>query len=312
MSQAVGKILVTGGAGFIGSHLVDRLLQDSTAEVVVLDNLSRGWAANIAHLRDKPRFTLVEGDIRNPAVLLNEFKGASLVYHLAAQSSAAGALSDQTYTFETNVLGTFNVLRAAVDCGVPRVLFTSCSAVYGESIALPVGEDSPLLAISSYGASKIAGEAYCRAFRRDYGLQTVILRLANVYGTRDRRSVIQIWSRAAWAGRPLEVYGGKQVMDIVWIGQVVEALVRAAALEIPLPPINVGTGTGTRIIDLASRIARLSDARPGIQLRPARAFDVTRFIANVERMRKILMIEPPLDPLANLTELVPLSQVTLK
>jgi nucleoside-diphosphate-sugar epimerase len=111
--------------------------------------------------------------------------------------------------------------------------------------------------------------------------------------------------RQARAGHSLQVYGGKQVLDFVWVGNVVDALVRAGGLEGSVPPINIGSGTGTRILDLARRIARLAECQPKIQIEPARPMEVTRLIANVERMREILLIDPPLDPLANLTELVP-------
>src|SRR6266700_3799043 len=118
-------------------------------------------------------------------------------------------------------------LRADVENDVPRVVFTSSRDVYGEPVELPVEEESPLLAINSYGASKVAGEVYCRAFRREFGLQTVILRLASVYGLRDIGGVIPTWLRQAQAGQEMRIYGGKQVLDFVWVGQVVEALVRA-------------------------------------------------------------------------------------
>src|SRR5712691_4119163 len=127
-----------------------------------------------------------------------------------------GAVRNVDYTFETNVVGTFNVLRGAVEQGVPRVLFASSREVYGEPISLPVDEESPLLAINSYGASKVAAEAYCRAFRREYGLHTVILRLANVYGPRDHGRVIPLWLQQALAGEDLRVHGGKQVIDFLW------------------------------------------------------------------------------------------------
>jgi UDP-glucose 4-epimerase len=169
---------------------------------------------------------------------------------------------------------------------------------------LPVNEDSPLLPVISYGASKLAGEAYCRAFRRELGLQTVILRLANVYGPRDFGRVIPLWLSRAKSGLDLHVYGGKQVIDFVWVGQAVEALVRAATLEGPFPAINVGSGTGTRIADVARRIARLTEAQPKLVLEPARPMEVTRFVANVDRMRQILCVEPLLDPLGKLHEMV--------
>ena len=305
MSQRARRVVVTGGAGFIGSHLIDRLLADGAVDVVVLDNFSHGRLENLAHLRHQTRFSLIEADVRDRSAMLSAFDGADLVYHLAAQSSVVAAAQDLDYTFQTNVVGTFNVLRAAVECGIQRVLFASSCEVYGEPISLPVDENSPLLAINSFGASKVAGEVYCRAFRREFGLQTVILRPSNVYGTRDIGRLIPLWLRQARSGHGLKVYGGKQVLDFVWVGNVVEALVRAGELEGAIPPINIGSGTGTRIIDLARRIARLAECQPKIQFEPARPMEVTRLIANVERMREILLIDPPLDPLANLTELLP-------
>jgi UDP-glucose 4-epimerase len=304
MPPHVPKIVVTGGAGFIGSHLVDRLLADGAGDIVGFDNFSRGRLDNLAHLRSQPHFELVTGDVQDRAAVSDVLRGASIVYHLAAQSTLMEAVRDVEYTFQTNVRGTFNVLRAAVENDVPRVVFTSSRDVYGEPVELPVEEESPLLAFNSYGASKVAGEAYCRAFRREFGLQTVILRLASVYGLRDIGRVIPIWLRQAQAGQPMQIQGGKQVLDFVWVGQVVEALVRAGRLEGPLPPINIGSGTGTRLIDLARRIARLVEGQPKIHLAPARHMEVTRYIANVERMRQILLIEPLLDPLGNLAELV--------
>src|SRR5207248_10684264 len=121
-------------------------------------------------------------------------------------------------TFSTNVVGTFNVLSSAARLGVRRVVFASSREVYGEPISLPVDEEAPLLAINSYGASKAAGEAYCRAFRREFGLQTTVLRLANVYGPRDVGRVIPLWLQHASARQDLLVYGGRQVIDFVWIG----------------------------------------------------------------------------------------------
>jgi UDP-glucose 4-epimerase len=305
MTQRARRVVVTGGAGFIGSHLVDRLLADGAADVVVLDNFSHGRLENLAHLRNQTRFSLIEADIRDLSAMSSAFGGADLVYHLAAQSSVLAAAKDLDYTFQTNVVGTFNVLRAAAACAVPRVVFASSCEVYGEPISLPVDENSPLLAINSFGASKVAGEVYCRAFRREFGLQTVVLRLASVYGTRDVGRLVPLWLRQARSGHGLQVYGGKQVLDFVWVGNVVEALVRAGELDGSVPPINIGSGTGTRIIDLARRIARLAECQPKIQFEPARPMEVTRMIANVERMREILLIDPPLDPLANLTELLP-------
>src|SRR5437016_5783932 len=158
MPQPARKVIVTGGAGFIGSHLVDRLLADGATDVVVLDNFSRGRLENLAHLGNHTRFSLIEGDIRDLSAVSSTFRGADRVYHLAAQSSVIVAAQDLDFTFQTNVIGTFNVLRAAAECAIPRVVFASSCEVYGEPIALPADENSPLLAINSYGASKVAGE----------------------------------------------------------------------------------------------------------------------------------------------------------
>ena len=304
MPQRVGRIVVTGGAGFIGSHLIDRLLASGASEVVGFDNLSRGRLENVAHLRHDRRFELVNGDVRDRGSVASVLEGACLVYHLAAQSRVIGAVQHADYTFDTNVIGTYNVLRACVDLDVHRVLFASSREVYGEPISLPVDEDSPLVPINSYGASKVAGEVFCRAFRREFGLETVILRLANVYGPRDIGRVIPSWIDDAADGRELRVYGGKQVMDFVWVGQTVDALIRAGEIDGPVPPINVGSGTGTRIVDLARRIARLAESPARVRLEPARPMEVTRFIASVERMRQLLKLEPHLDPLGNLADML--------
>jgi UDP-glucose 4-epimerase len=297
--------VVTGGAGFIGSHLVDRLLAHSRAEIVVLDDLSTGLLANLAQHGAERRLQLVEGDIRDPVAATAALHGAQVVYHLAARQQGADTLGDVEQTFSTNVVGTFNVLRAAVAQQVEHVVFTSSCAVYGEPITLPVEESHPLLAVDCDGASKVAAEAYCRAFRRVFGLHTVVLRLAQVYGPRDRGTVIPTWVSQAASGQDLCVYGGKQVLDFVWVDDAVEALVRAGQPDGPLPAINIASGTGTRIHDVARLIRRLAGSQGQIKLLPAQPIEITRFIGSVERMREVLKLEPPLDPLAHLASLLP-------
>jgi UDP-glucose 4-epimerase len=305
MMRHTEKIVVTGGAGFIGSHLVDRLLADSHAEIVVLDDLSSGLRANLAQHGTERRLQLIEGDIRDPAAATAALRGATVVYHLAARAPDGDTLDDVHEVFATNVVGTFNVLRAAVAHGVGHVIFTSSYAVYGEPIALPVEESHPLLAVDCHGASKVAAEAYCRAFRRVYGLHTVVLRLAHVYGPRDRDPVIPTWVSQAAGGQDLCVYGGKQVLDFLWVGDAVEALVRAGQPDGPLPAINVASGTGTRITDVARLIRRLAGGQGQIKLLPARPIEITRFVGSVERMREVLKLEP----LAHLASLLPAAPV---
>lgn len=298
------KIVVTGGAGFIGSHLVDRLLTSTPADVVVVDNLYRGRLTNLAQHADDRRLTIIDGDVRNSDLIDEVFRGAHTVFHLAGQSTVMGAIEDLEYSFTTNVHGTFNVLRAAARESVHRLVFASSREVYGEPIELPVDEGQPLHAINFYGASKVMGEAYCSAFRRAYGLNTVVLRLANVYGPRDIGRVIPLWIQQARLGEDLTVYGGKQLVDFVWIGLVVDALMRTSRLDGPTPPINVGGGRGTRILDLATRICAATHSPSAIQVVPARAVEVVQYVACVDRMRQLLRLEPPADPLAELTELV--------
>jgi UDP-glucose 4-epimerase len=302
--HAPQRVVVTGGAGFIGSHLVDALLGVDTDEVVVVDNLTRGRLANLADKRADPRLVIMQADIRDYASVRQALKGASTVYHLAAQSTVMGAARDIDYTFGTNVTGTFNVLKAAAASGVDRVVFTSSREVYGEPLTLPVDESHPLMSINLYGSSKVAGEALCRAFARERGLRTLVLRLANVFGPRDFGRVIPHWIEQAQQGSDLLVYGGDQIIDFVWIAEVVEALLRAGGADVALPPINVASGTGTKILDLARRILQLASHSSQVRVMPRRSIEVSRFVGNPQRMVQLLGLTPPADPLSNLVHLV--------
>jgi nucleoside-diphosphate-sugar epimerase len=298
------RVVVTGGAGFIGSHLVDALLAGEAVHVTVVDNLSRGRLDNLAAWERDPRLTFVEADVREPAAVKAALFGADLVFHLAAQATVMGAARDIDYTFGTNVVGTFNVLRAAAEHGVRRVVFSSSREVYGEPVGLPVDESHPLFSINAYGASKVAGEAFCRAFARECSLETSILRLAHVYGARDFGRVIPHWIAEARRNGELIVYGGQQIIDFIWVGDVVSALLRASQVEVALPPINVASGTGTKILDLARRIAHLSGSAADIRVVPRRSIEVTRFIGTTDRMQQLLGVTPAADPLAHLAETI--------
>jgi UDP-glucose 4-epimerase len=292
------RVLVTGGAGFLGSHLVDALVA-AGEEVIVLDNLHRGSPANIdAHLRTGA-VTFNEGDIRDYAAIQEAVAGAEVVYHLAAQSNVIGATKDTDYSFTTNVAGTYNVLKAAASANVRRLVFSSSREVYGEPDSIPVPESAPLTAKNSYGASKVAGEAYCRVWESMTGLECQVLRFANVYGPRDRDRVIPIWLERAIRGEPLELYGGEQVIDFVWVGKAVEALLAAASIE-RTGPINIGSGTGVTLPHLAERILEETGSPSRVDIHPARAVEVVRFVADVERMRRILGVIPDADPISHL------------
>jgi UDP-glucose 4-epimerase len=230
-------------------------------------------------------------------VVRDAARGVQRIYHLAAQSNVLGAVSDIEYSFSTNVVGTFNVLVAARDADVERVIFTSSREAYGEVERIPVAEDRPLIPKNAYGASKVAGEAYCRAFANAYGLDISILRLANAYGPGDQDRVIPIWLERARLGQDLELYGGDQLLDLVPIPLVVEALCRAAETSLHGAPVNVGSGTGTSLKALAERVRTLPGVAIGSRILPARSAEVTRFVADVTRMRELLGLEPPSDPL---------------
>jgi UDP-glucose 4-epimerase len=298
------RTVVTGGAGFIGSHLVDALLEEEGGQVVVIDNVSRGRFANLARHDAHPRLRVVEADVRDLHSVRAAFEGATLVFHLAAQATVMGGARDVDYTFSTNVVGTYNVLKVAAEQGARKVVFASSREVYGEPVSVPVDEAHPLLAINSYGASKVAGEALCRAFAKESSLPSVILRLANVYGPRDVGRVIPHWIEQARGGHELVVYGGRQIIDFIWVGDVVQAMLRAAAVDAALPPINVASGTGTKIADLARRISRLADSPGETRIVPRRSIEVVRFIGATDRMTQLLGLAPAADPLSHLPEMV--------
>src|SRR5260221_77807 len=291
------QVLVTGGAGFIGKHLVASLLEAGN-DVVVVDNLRR---ANRQAVPAGARF--VEGDIRNGEVVRDVMAGCERVYHLAAQSNVMGAVTDVDYSFTSNVVGTYHMLSCAVELGVKRVIFTSSREVYGEVERLPVAEDRLTTPKNGYGASKVAGEAYCRVFEASYGLDVNVLRLANVYGPGDRDRVIPIWLDRAHRGECLELFGGGQVLDFVPVDLVVRALLRAGEMSLDGTPVNVGSGMGTPLKDLAALIQQLPGARVDVSILPARSIEVTRFVADVTRMRAVLGLQPPDEPLANLSTL---------
>ncbi len=295
------RILITGGAGFIGSHLVDRLALDESNRLLVIDNLRRGRLTNLE--KACGRFDFIQGDICDRNLLERAMQGIDLVYHLAAQSNVLGAVADLDHSFRANVIGTFEVLRAAANAGVRRLVFTSSREVYGESRSLPVAETAPIQPKNAYGASKAAGEMYCRTFS-SASFPIAVLRLANVFGARDFDRVIPIFVERAVRGLPLTLYGGKQILDFIWIDIVIDALMRAGNDGPPMGPVNVGSGQATDLPALAKRI--LSESRSSSQLLmvQARNVEVSRFVADTTLMKQTLGIQSPEDPLRHLGELI--------
>jgi len=289
--------LITGGAGFIGSHVVDAILSRNLGDVVVFDNFRRGRREHLAQHDADPRLSIIDGDIRDAISVSDACLKADVVIHLAACSNVMGSESESVVACETNVVGTLNVLDAALRAGVSRVVFSSSREVYGDQTTLPVSESAPLAPKNLYGASKAAGEAYCAVFRQR-GLDVRVLRLTNVFGPRDTDRVVPIWLERAIAGEALQVFGGKQILDLLWIEYTVDALLNAASLPSLPRPVNVGTGQGISILSLAQRIIEETGSQAPIDLLPAREQEVVGYVADIRGMELHLGIKPPSDPLA--------------
>jgi UDP-glucose 4-epimerase len=294
-------VLVTGGLGFIGGHLVDGLLAAGVNDIRVFDNHRRA----VTNAQDWPvdKVALIRGDVRDRTELQKAMQGCEVVYHLAAQSNVLGAISDPDYSFSTNVGGTLNVLIAAKDVGVRRIVFTSSREVYGDQDQIPIPESAPLRPKNLYGASKAAGEMYCRALG-DRDLEVVVTRLANVYGPRDRDRVIPIFLECALNGAPLTVYGGDQVIDFVWIDTVIETLLAVGFTADASEPVNIGSGVGTTVLELARRILDLVPSNSQCVRLPVRNVEVSRFVADISRAKSVLGMPSPDEPLVYLPQLV--------
>jgi UDP-glucose 4-epimerase len=267
------RVLVTGGAGFIGSNLVRRLVKERAVSVTVLDNLHRGRLENLSDCFTQIHF--LQADVRDTSTLQEALHGVDLVYHLAAQSSVINATGDLNYTFNTNVGGTFNLLQAAKMNKSRRVVFASSREVYGDPEQLPVPETAPVRPRNAYGASKAASEAFCWAYGSD-GPETSVLRLANVYGPGDRDRVLPLFIENALEHLPLVLYGGQQVLDFVWIDTVVEAFLQVGFGELISGPLNVGSGIGVAISNLARRILKLTHSHSAVEIAPSRKAEADR------------------------------------
>ncbi len=296
-------VLVTGGAGFIGSHLVERLLQEGH-RVTVMDNFFRGRRENLAGCRNHPLLRVEEGDIRR----YNDFEhlpeGIEMIYHLAAQSNVMGAVTDLDYSYQTNVTGTYNALKFARERGVERFVFASSRESYGEARYVPVDEDHPLNSKNAYGASKVCGERYCDVFRQMYGMNVFVVRLANVYGLRDFDRVIPIFIDKALKGEPLSIYGGKQVIDFIGVDTVVKLFMEMTRHPAVVHAVNVGSGKGTTLFELAETILKEAGSDSRLEVLPAREVEVVKFIADTKRFREVYQTVLPENPLCLLKEMI--------
>jgi len=292
--------LVTGGAGFIGSNLVHRLVQLG-ARVRVLDNFSTGRRENLADLGSCVE--IIEGDLRRPEDVCAVMVGVTHVSHQGALPSVARSVEDPVASVNTNVMGTVNVLTAAKDAGVRRLVYASSSSVYGDNAVLPKKEDMLPRPLSPYAAAKLAGEQLCRAFSVSFGLETVCLRYFNVFGPRqdpesEYAAVIPRFITAALSGEPVTIYGdGEQSRDFTYVENVVEANVLALSCASvgDAPTMNVACGdrcSVNALADLVEEVARRPLSREHL---PPRTGDVRHSQADTTLAEERLGYQPKVN-----------------
>lgn len=289
------RTLVTGGAGFIGSHLVDLLIGDGH-DVAVVDDLSSGRSDNLVH---QPTVELVEGDVRS-----GELEGIvdklapEVIFHLAAQIDVRKSVEDPVFDAQTNIVGTINVAEAARKAGVRKVVHTSSGgSIYGTPSEFPVDESFPVDPHSPYAASKLAGEQYLGIYRHLYGLEASYIAPANVYGPRQNphgeAGVVAIFSENLLRGRPTKIFGGgTNTRDYVYVGDVARAFVLAAGERGDGMRFNIGTSVETTDRELHTLVAKHAGAPDTPQDFPPRLGDVPRSALSAARAKEILGWEP--------------------
>jgi len=288
--------LVTGGAGFIGSHIAEALVKRGD-RVRVLDNLSTGKRKNLAHIAGEIEF--IEADIRDYAATRQAMEEVSIVFHEAAIPSVPRSISEPQLNHDNNINGTFNVLQAAREAEVKRVIFAASSSAYGETEVLPKQEEMLPSPLSPYAVAKLVGEYYCQVFTRVYGLETVCLRYFNVFGPRQDPSspysgVISKFITALLGGRAPVIYGdGEQSRDFTYIDNVVAANLQAA--EAPGASgqvMNLGLCERTTLNQLLGELQRIIGTSLAPQYEDARAGDIRHSLADITRVEELLGYRP--------------------
>ncbi len=293
------RYLVTGGAGFIGSHLVEELAR--AHEVAVLDDFSTGRRENLRELPGE--FELFEGSVTDPDMCRRAVANADFVLHQAALPSVPRSVDDPVATHEACATGTLNILVAAHEAGVRRVVYAASSSAYGDTPQLPKQESMPPRPRSPYAAAKLTGEFYARAFHSSYGLETVALRYFNVFGPRQDpesqyAAVVPNFVTAALANKPPTIYGdGEQTRDFTFVANVVRANLLAceAPEEASGKVFNVGCGQKISINELWSRIRGLADSNIDAVHEPQRPGDVRDSLASLERIEQFIGYQPEVD-----------------
>ena len=286
---------VTGGAGFIGSHLVDEVLRRGHT-VRVVDNLSTGRREN---LPASDRIEVIEGDISDPAVARRAAAGAAVVLHQAAIPSVPRSIEDPAASHRANVDGTLQILLAARDAGVKRVVFAGSSSVYGNAAVLPKREDMRPHPLSPYALQKLVGEEYCRLFTELYGLETVVTRYFNVFGPRQNpgspySGVISLFIDAMLAGKSPRIHGdGEQTRDFTYVDDVVQGVLLAAERPgVSGRVLNVAAGGRVSLLDLVRALQAILQTTVDPILGPPRAGDVRDSEADISEARRLLGFAP--------------------
>jgi UDP-glucose 4-epimerase len=286
------RILVIGGAGFAGSHIVDQLLEQPVREVIVLDNMVRGTPANLGAASEDDRVEIIEGSILDRDLLGELMKGTDYVFHLAALWLYE-CVHEPRSAVEVNVVGTFNVIEAAQQAGVKKVVFSSSASVYGDAIEIPMTEDHPFNNRTMYGATKIAGEQFFRSLYEQHGLDWVGLRYMNIYGPRmDYRgayvSVIMKVLDRIEAGEAPQIFGdGSQAYDFVHVADVARANILALQSDATDVNLNIGTGVKTTVKELVDALLEITGSDLEPEYLPAEETFVTHRVGSTELAEKL-------------------------
>lgn len=301
-SLSDSSFLVTGGAGFIGSHIVEYLLKKGAGRVRVLDNFSTGSPENLDEFRNDKRFELVEGDIRDLDICTQAMEGIDYVLHEAALGSVPRSINDPIKTNEVNVSGFLNVLVAARDAGVKRMVYAASSSTYGDNQGLPKVEDKIGNPLSPYAVSKYINELYASVFSRTYDFHTIGLRYFNVFGPRQNpkgpyAAVIPLFIKAALNHEPASINGdGETSRDFTFVENVVQANIKALFAPITKHEVvNVACGAMTSLNDLWKMISGCLDVNVPAKHGPKRTGDILHSLASIEKARTLFGYEPEID-----------------
>ncbi len=287
------KIVVIGGAGFIGSHIVDQLLAEPVREIVVIDNFVRGGLANIERSLADPRVRVVEGNITSPDFLEGLLENAAGVFHLAALWLFE-CVHEPRSAVEVNVVGTYNVVEAAARAGVRKVVYSSSASVYGNAVVTPMTEDHPFNNRTMYGATKIAGEQFFRSFFEQHGLDYVGLRYMNVYGPRmdDKGAYVSVIMKVLdriERDLPPVIFGdGSQSYDFVHVDDVARANILALKSDATDECVNIGMGVKTSIDELVAQLLALTGSRLVPEYQPEEQMFVTHRVGSTGKAERLL------------------------